>query len=311
MRIHTPLFVFILSVSLGCSDRLVVDESNNGVTGNGEDEPEAPASAADDDASESSSDDTEPVSSEDDDVAPEPEDDAAADDDAPEPEDTAEPDGDDDVAPEPENSSGDDDVAAPEPEQDPVGSDGDDAGTSEGPIAPVPMTPSDAGAPDAEGVNECPFDESLTYDPGLAYPFCQWEAYVPPFIDTDPNREPTAFERYCQPLPGGWGYYNWHAEGENSGLCNNDGSCNACNCAVACDYDSPSGCPSGETGNATPTCMNPDSSISGSGDCWLTCDAGEQCPDGTQCVPMPEFGRDVCAWITEGDRCSDEQLSNP
>lgn len=308
MRIHTPLPLFLLSLALGCSDRLVVDESNNGVTGQSDDEPEAPANAGGRDAGPEGSDDdeSEPAPSEDDDDAQDPDsrDDDDDDDVAPEPE----SDDDDDVAPEPK--SDDDDDLAPEPDDHPVHRDDAGAGTSEEPAEPLPMTPLDAGAP-GEELLECPFDENLTYDPDLAYPFCQWETYVPPFIDTDPDREPTAFERFCKPLPGGWGYYNWHAAGENSGLCNNDGSCNACNCAVACNHDSPSGCPSGETGNATPACMNPDSSISGSGDCWLTCDAGEQCPDGMQCVPMPEFGRDVCAWLTEGDRCSDEQLSSP
>jgi hypothetical protein len=211
---------------------------------------------------------------------------------------------------EPEASEPDVSEPAPLPPEPVPVVEGDDDGEPTEPVdMPEPVPNTDAGMSESE-VLECPFNEELSYDPGAAYPFCQWGELPSPF-GMQPGQAPPAplgWEKYCPQYEDSWGFYNWHAEGDTGELCENDDTCNACNCSIHCDQDTPSGCPAGETGNATPACFNVQAGAVGSGDCWLTCNEGEQCPDGMQCVFNPEYASMVCAWITEGDRCSDEQL---
>lgn len=311
MRTNLTLPFFFVAFAVGCADRLQVDSSTNGVSENDHVQ-------SDDDADESE------ATSEGDDiavdsgaVAPSADDDSAEpalaeiDDDSAisEPE-TSEPEVSEPEVSEPEASEPVEPTAPP-PEPAPSVDDDTEVDLPE-PETPEPVPSADAGMSESTDVLECPFNETLTYDPGAAYPFCQWGPLPGPMViqpgQPMPPSEPLGWEKYCPQYEYSWGFFNWHAEGENAELCENDDTCNACNCSIQCDQDTPSGCPAGETGNAVPTCFNSQPGITASGDCWLTCNEGEQCPDGMQCVLNPEYGSMVCAWITEGDRCSDEQL---
>jgi hypothetical protein len=91
---------------------------------------------------------------------------------------------------------------------------------------------------------------------------------------------------------------NWHVEGSTSSYCGDPKDCNACLCAVSCrdastGEEDPSKCPVPPSGTAAPECLQ-DQAF-----CYLTCDAGEICPDGMSCVHTLEIWRFVCAWVHE------------
>jgi hypothetical protein len=67
------------------------------------------------------------------------------------------------------------------------------------------------------------------------------------------------------------------------------GGCNACLCESYCVEHDDCG-PIPTTGTAVPECLQPD------GICVLRCDAGQQCPDGMQCVSGEPFPVPMCAW---------------
>jgi len=115
------------------------------------------------------------------------------------------------------------------------------------------------------------------------YPYCRWKGGM-------------GFESFCEPSYNGWGYLNWHTDADGSSYCSNDDSCNTCSCFVGCSYDpaKPLACPQPETGTAQAECLGAPTTM---GTCMLTCDNGEMCPTGMQCVENNEFGRQVCAWV--------------
>jgi hypothetical protein len=112
------------------------------------------------------------------------------------------------------------------------------------------------------------------------------------------------YEPYCAPTYMGHGYSNWHVEGDTSSYCSNGPDCNACLCFLSCGpimNDQSEwmdiACPEPTSGSASAECLGPPNSNKS---CWVTCDHGEQCPDGMRCVDMLELGRDVCAWVNDG-----------
>lgn len=135
----------------------------------------------------------------------------------------------------------------------------------------------------------CPFDEELQYEHDGAYPFCQWENPVEPepldlenWVEGEPAPSVVyAWQKYCPPLggdPASRGMFVWHGEEASARDCQENGAgCNACVCAVSCNHDTPSGCPTPETG---------------------------------KCLAMSGYEHKVCAWSTAGERCNEEQLSS-
>jgi hypothetical protein len=93
---------------------------------------------------------------------------------------------------------------------------------------------------------------------------------------------------------------NWHADGLESRYCADDADCNACVCFHDCSSDAD--CAPADTGSAPSRCV-PYPTGHAHSQCFLTCDAGEPCPEHMQCVNMLEYDHFVCAWMTTGDRC--------
>jgi hypothetical protein len=162
----------------------------------------------------------------------------------------------------------------------------------------------------------CPFGDGLEFDPNSAYPFCQNRTVDAPPLNFDNwvEGDPAPTGSYpwdtCPKHEGGQGAYIWNAAGPVGTLCYDQEDCNACICAVPCHEDTPSGCPAPDSGNAEPACFAVDPGTPGSGSCVLHCDNGEMCPEGMTCVGMAEYDHRVCAWLTAGDRCNEEQLSS-
>lgn len=161
---------------------------------------------------------------------------------------------------------------------------------SEG-LPPIVLQPRPSPPPDP-GAIECPFDDpSLSYDPTDPYPFCQYELS-------------SGWGVYCPEMPDRWAYLNWRSEGTGSRLC--DGTledCNSCVCSRGCE--SSSDCPSPTSGTARAECII---HSGGQAECLLGCEGGAVCPDGMQCVDMPDFERQTCAWVVSANRCTEDDL---
>jgi hypothetical protein len=122
------------------------------------------------------------------------------------------------------------------------------------------------------------------------YRYCQWGDSIDP-------------STVC--LPVATAISIWRADRFTSSVCDDDdrASCNACLCAVQCESDDD--CSPGLRGSdAVHRCLGSAlPGVVGPKKCLLTCDGGETCPSGMQCVHIWEYGHRVCAWISHGDRC--------
>ena len=115
--------------------------------------------------------------------------------------------------------------------------------------------------------------------PDSPYPYCEWNG--------------GDYKPYCPPSDGAWGYITWFVDGDAASYCDG-GNCNTCICTATCgtaEAPDASLCPTPTSGTAVPECLSPQAM------CFLTCDAGQICPDGMQCVLEPEIARRVCAWV--------------
>jgi hypothetical protein len=130
-------------------------------------------------------------------------------------------------------------------------------------------------------------DDADAVEPDASYPYCEYN-----------NAE---FEPYCPPTREAWGFLVWHVDGDTASFCESE-TCNACMCLASCyaegsdqsKWDA-AHCPVPQAGTARPECFGGENVFK---TCMLTCEGGETCPNGMECVLEPEYLRKVCAWLS-------------